>query len=473
MNEEFNNEENINSTDKNVVEQTNESVEDNNMNINKNNKTKKVLLAFISIILIFLIALTIYFVMYKKDNSENGNNNNIVDRNDKEEIVYEIKNGNIENNIQLKNLYVNGKKVNELKGEEIKITEFNNVLIVEILNQVSNKEVYSVDKNGKITKFDYYDHPYGNKLPNTNMDWCNVDKYLNKIIFTMTRDNGIDNSTGWMCEKKEVAEYTVVYKYLGNNKYDKEEISSSRIIEEKYLRPEGCEKDTKYPFKSLEELKNQVLTLPLNNILNWQYDYKYIYEADAISTALSKLSYENKLSKEEWDITKFDYDELYVHNGGRDETAVKYYKGEDFVNKVKELYGYNLQLENGGYGGCQILGLANNCIYMAYDKIIDKLYLAFGGGTAGTVISTIVDSSLDNGIYKIKYVNTSYAAAGKINGSICYQIVDKNDKEHILCSDKELNDYNLSHKNELSQYEVSFKINDDSTYEFLNIKKEN
>ena len=52
-------------------------------------------------------------------------------------------------------------------------------------------------------------------------------------------------------------------------------------------------------------------------------------------------------------------------------------------------------------------------------------------------------------------------------------MVDNNDKINTLCSDKELNDYSLAHKDELPQYEVSFKIDDDNTYEFLNLKKVN
>ena len=211
------------------------------------------------------------------------------------------------------------------------------------------------------------------------------------------------------------------------------------------------------------ELKNQVKRLPLHVILNGNYDYKYIFESNAIFESLQKLSSEKNC--------KFDKNKV-GYNGWSD---VNCYKGEEIIKKVKELFNYNLTLKEKEYGGCQVHSLANFCDTMYYDSKNAKLVVINGDGTAGTVINTILDTTFNNNLYKIKYANASYELSNvlKEDDTNCNKAFDKDGKEHTLCSDKELNDYTLSHKDDFSQYEVSFKINSDDTYEFKDIKKIN
>lgn len=264
-----------------------------------------------------------------------------------------------------------------------------------------------------------------------------------------------------------------LYLFVDNKDSDVDNNKDNNIQEnesnEDVDNDENTDLISRFPLNNKEDLNEIVTNLPITVIANGHYDYKYIFESHAIYTVLDKLSHENNLSKNEWDITRFNYDELYVYNGGRDESQVEYYKGKDVIEKIKEIFNYNIKLESKSYGGCQVHTVSNNCIVMEYDEKIDKLVVAQSGGTAGKVINTIINSSYANNIYKINYVNHEYSPAG--NG--CYEIVDNNDKINTLCSDKELNDYSLAHKDELPQYEVSFKINDDNTYEFLNLKKVN
>ena len=239
----------------------------------------------------------------------------------------------------------------------------------------------------------------------------------------------------------------VVDKKSGNNKEDNNNVVESKVD------------NSKISSKLENELKSQVLRLPLNVILDNNYDYKYIYESNAIFTSLDKISYENNC---EFNKDKVNY------NGFAD---VSCYRGSDVVDKVKELYNYNLILSDKEYGGCNVYSLNNVCKTMYYDKDIDKFVVINGSGTASIALNTILDSSFDNSIYKVKFVNAEFNNVG--DGSNCYLAVDKENKEHTLCTEKEINEYNTSHKDELSQYEVSFKINSDDTYEFVDINKIN
>lgn len=208
-------------------EVNNNQLPNNNYYEPKKNGVKILLIVIIILLLLVGIGLLSYkvFVLDKKDLKEERTS---------EKIRYEVK---AENN--LKYLYVNDRKVANLEGTDIKVKELKNVLVVEWLGETvySNGVVY-VTGDGIANEFKYLDNSYGTKLPNNRLSEYKV--LEDSVEFVVTRDDGFDNSTGWMCETNEIAKYTKTYKYLGGGKFDNGTITNEVTVKEAYPNTDGC-----------------------------------------------------------------------------------------------------------------------------------------------------------------------------------------------------------------------------------------
>lgn len=227
------------------------------------------------------------------------------------------------------------------------------------------------------------------------------------------------------------------YKVFIFDKKDNKNNKDNPPVEEK-------ENNNQYPLINNDFLKEQVLNMPLFNIAKYkETTYKQLYEGYVINMAMQKLTSQKSLSKEELEKTIFktlstsQYEDLT-----KDEYAV-YYNGKEVVDKVKELYNYDLKLETKDYGGCQVVSLNNVCDGRNYDKTIDKFIAYNSGGVALKTTAIIIDEKETNNIYTVKYAISELWPD------------DEDTKE---------NDYT-----NLPQYEVSFKI-DGNSYEFVDIK---
>lgn len=157
-----------------------------------------------------------------------------------EKIKYEIKEEYCEEcATNLNYLYVNGKKIESANGD-IKVNQLKDVLIVEWIGFVSyDRGVVYVSRDGITHKFDYLVNPYSDELPNNRFSEYKI--LEDGVEFEITRDNGFDNSTGWMCKTDEIAKYIKFYKYLGEGKFDNGTILKEITVKEIYSNPEGCD----------------------------------------------------------------------------------------------------------------------------------------------------------------------------------------------------------------------------------------
>ena len=195
-----------------------------------------------------------------------------------------------------------------------------------------------------------------------------------------------------------------------------------------------------------EKVKYQVLNIPFEELLDKKYNYKYLYESHVIYEVLEKITGEEDSNKPE----------------------VKYYKSADIISKVKEVFNYDLKFDRKEYGGCSAYNRNNHCFVMEYDNNTSKLVTYPGSAVAGESEAKIVDSSYENNIYKVKYLLVNYDMT-----ELCYDKTKDITDCQVVDINKQKEEYYNSHKDELSQYEVSFKINSDNTYEFVNVKKVN
>lgn len=122
--------------------------------------------------------------------------------------------------------------------------------------------------------------------------------------------------------------------------------------------------------------------------------------------------------------------------------------------------------------------------YVIYEKDLDLYIIHFGDGIVPGVSDKkiILNGKLNDEILKINYVETSviYDEECSIrNKDNKYEKVDAKckviseyDKDDFRKLDKYFEQYVKSHKENFSQYEISFKISNDN-YEFVDIKKIN
>ena len=169
------------------------------------------------------------------------------------------------------------------------------------------------------------------------------------------------------------------------------------------------------------------------------------------------------------------------------------YSIDDVKQSLKVLYGSNAKMPS--FKNEEIIKI--NRMFptrVMYLENINKFMVAIGGGgmTGGYIYDDkrILDTQYKNSIYMIRFLETTYQydtdEQNEYLEKYCYVIDKNNKKKEIECLayydgenfdyDKtmdNINSYSLSHKDELPQYEISFKVNSDNTYEFVDIKKVN
>ena len=195
---------------------------------------------------------------------------------------------------------------------------------------------------------------------------------------------------------------------------------------------------------------------------------------------------------------EYDYDKMKEYENIFEEkysyefvgqTLYAVYNMENIENSIRELYGSNVKLN---FENKEVVSISN--MYptkVLYVKDINKFAVYSGGG--GMVsdgvdrLKLIIDTSFNGNVYSIKYIDTNYRAylSELSDDKYCYIVGKDNNKINNECyateenwsnKNDEINSkikgYALEHKDELPQYEVSFKI-DGNTYEFNDIKKIN
>lgn len=228
----------------------NENLNNGNMESNNNNyepynnkKENNTLLIILIILVLCLIGLLSYkiIVVDKKDgNKVEEKDNTKEEEKTYEKIIYEIKEEYCTKcGTNLNYLYVNGKKTEDAKGD-IKVNQFKDVLIVEWVGFTSyDVGVVYVTDDGNTHKFDYLTNNYSSELSNSRfIDFRILD---NAIEIKVIRDDGFDNTTGWMCKKEEVTEYTKRYQYSDNGNFGSGKIINEVLVKDKFQNPEGCE----------------------------------------------------------------------------------------------------------------------------------------------------------------------------------------------------------------------------------------
>lgn len=223
MNNIINNGNNV--EENNLVEDSQNSGE---INSDNNSNWPKVLIVLIIILLIFVV-----FLFFNKDNSLKDDNY-VIDNNSKVETntLYELK-----ENGDYKDLYINNKKIDEIKIftelGNIDVKEFNDLLILDVTNPGSKRDIYCINKDGSdINKLDYTVNTYNNEFIN------HIDSYRienNFLYIKVNRQYG-NGYLDWWChyyDVNEVAEYEVKYEYK-NGKLEKEEVINEITINDKY-----------------------------------------------------------------------------------------------------------------------------------------------------------------------------------------------------------------------------------------------
>ena len=331
------------------------SMNDSETNINDENiilnnsskKNKNIVLIILIIILICLISLSLslHFLLGKRNNDTNINENNSV----KEKINYEIKTLD-----DIKLLYLNGKQVEEIKADselgDIKVEEFNDVLIVDETNPGHSRILFVVDKNGNVTLLDYEVSTYSDELISF------IDSYRiegNNLYIKVKRQWG-NGYIDWYCrynDKNEIAEYEVKYEY-SNGKFIRKEVLNEVSIKDKY-KDVNCisSEDKKINYEVKEIYESTIGT-------NWSYLYvngKKVenIEANPDNGAINVQEYKDILIVEE--------DNLYstkLFTVDRDGNVTEFdYKvstyNQEFYNLIDSyrIEGNNLYVKvNRGYG---------------------------------------------------------------------------------------------------------------------------
>lgn len=184
------------------------------------------------------------------------------------------------------------------------------------------------------------------------------------------------------------------------------------------------------------------------------------------------------------DISKMHFD-LWGYIGGR---CYTFFRGSTIRNKAKEMFNYNLsQSDTKLFKLSKLGGILPSSTISVYEKDLD-IYFVNDGGGGGTGMSIynriILNTNLKDNIYKVTYTETFYHW---LPGSDYVSYINKDGKsidlsctENILgdngCDYEKLymlfNEHDLSDAENLSQYEISFKIVGD-LYEFVDIKEVN
>lgn len=260
----------------------------------------------------------------------------------------------------------------------------------------------------------------------------------------------------------------------------------NNIVEEKNNDNLKLSAELEEKIKDNFEFADYVKILNSNKVPSKEEVYYYtIKKIEGCDPMECKGKYDYNKMKEYENV----FNEKYSHEFDG-QTLYAVYNMEDIEDSVRELYGSNVKLN---FENKEVVSISN--MYptkVLYVKDINKFGVYIGGG--GMVsdgvdhLKLIVDTTLKDNIYSINYIDTKYRAylSELSDDKYCYIVGKNNNKINNECYateenwtskkdeiDNKIKSYSLSHKDELPQYEVSFKINTDNTYEFNDIKKIN
>ena len=172
-----------------------------------------------------------YFYGWQINDSYSTSNELTISGNTKLKAIW-LKTGNIKYEIRVvdsnRYLYINGKKIDDIKLSDklLCIEEVNDVLVV-----INDNELYLIDKNASLTKYDYklkfndkklYDQIKSYKIKNGSL-YLTVNR-----MATVLED--------WYCyyeNKEEITEYQVKYNIV-NQALENKQIINEKTIKEKY-----------------------------------------------------------------------------------------------------------------------------------------------------------------------------------------------------------------------------------------------
>lgn len=180
----------------------------------------------ISIILLICLSCLVGYFIGNKDNNNNKINDNNIDNNYSDKIVFEIKETD-ELGITgyFKELYINNKKVNfpKEKYEHFVIGQIQDIIIVEATT--NSGAIYAIDKNANIIGvFTIKNNPYYENIPiiETKANYRSTYKIYDHSIYIETDLLGQDPIYAVCTRYKndsDVVVYEEEFKYLGNNKF--------------------------------------------------------------------------------------------------------------------------------------------------------------------------------------------------------------------------------------------------------------
>lgn len=189
--------------------------------------------------------------------------------------------------------------------------------------------------------------------------------------------------------------------------------------------------------------------------------------------SIKKLGQELGLSKSE--IDKIDIVLWEKLMGGSTDYTI--YSRKDLLNSVDKLYsGYK---HNINFDDSMCINMTTGVV--CYDKNIEKLIyhknISLIQNSNIMLPKIVLNKVMNDDIYKISFMQTYYKFEKDENEDYCY-IVDKdNYRLRVDCIDNvddltTIEKYEKLHEDEMPQYEISFKIIDNS-YEFIDIKRIN
>ena len=155
--------------------------------------------------------------------------------------------------------------------------------------------------------------------------------------------------------------------------------------------------------------------------------------------------------------------------------AMGIYDADDVLNTIKKAYNSFSFVDKKKVNINEI----DRAIYLKdINRVVD--YVGNGGILMPAItLKEVVDTSIENDTYKVQFVESSLEPSDEVSDVLKCNVATKNGTELIedcrsLYSNENVakrKEYVLNNKDKLPLYEVSFKINDKNTYEFINVVK--
>ena len=230
--------------------------------------------------------------------------------------------------------------------------------------------------------------------------------------------------------------------------------------------------------KNLEEkIQSEIINqkskdyIPYTNILIDKISYNDLYKLYVFSSVIDSL--EKTESNGNFGLTKEELNKTHneLWNDVFDYGMSFSISGENVRNEIsKKFNGYVLNFDKSIAFNLRNIyvrkdGKLRDITNCVYEKDIDKYIVSVGGGGVQPEYEIkILDSKFNNSVYTVKYSFKEWSCGFGPEGRCSYTNKNGIGNNFNITDDVLLN---------LPQYEISFKINEDNTYEFKDIKKIN